>query len=72
MKEFILRMLGGGGSLVSFLVIGIAKEIIRRISKPEKIVGLAADLLKEAAVKDPKTDWKDFLSNLIEERKSKD
>ena len=69
MKKLLLRLITGGGSLTSVLVIGIAKEIIRRIAKPEKIVQLAADLLKDAAIKDPKVDWKDFVSNLMEDKK---
>ena len=37
MKGIILRMLGGGGSLATTIIMGVVKEIIRRIAKPEKI-----------------------------------
>jgi hypothetical protein len=72
MKGIILRLLGGGGSLTATILMGIVKEIIRRIAKPEKIVQIAADLIKDAAVKDPDTDWKDVVSKLLEEEKPKD
>jgi len=72
MKGIILRMLGGGGSLATTIIMGIAKEIIRRIAKPEKIVEIAVKWLKEIADKDDTIDWKDKLSDLLKEDKPKD
>lgn len=69
MKGIILRMLGGGGSLATTIIMGIVKEIIRRIAKPEKIVAIAVGWLKEEAEKDPDLDWKDLLSDLLKEDK---
>ena len=71
MKAIILRMLGGGGSLVTTIIMGIVKEIIRRIAKPEKIVEISVGWLKEIADKDPAIDWKDKAVKLLQEDKPK-
>ena len=72
MKKIVLRMLTGGGSLATTIIMGVIKEIIRRIAKPEKIVEIAVGWLKEEAKADPTIDWKDLLSDLLEEEKSKE
>ena len=73
MKGIILRLLGGGGSLATTILMGIVKEMVRRIAKPEKIVEIAVKWLKEIADKDPSIDWKDKLSDLLkEDEKAKD
>ena len=71
MKGIILRMLGGGGSLAATIIMGIVKEIIRRIAKPEKIVEIAVGWLKEIADKDPAIDWKDKAVKLLQDEKPK-
>lgn len=71
MKGIILRMLGGGGSLATTIIMGVVKEIIRRIAKPEKIVEIGVGWLKEMADKDPSIDWKDKLAVLLKEDKPK-
>ena len=72
MKGIILRMLGGGGSLATTIIMGIVKEIIRRIAKPEKIVEIGVKWLKEMADKDPTIDWKDKLAVLLKDEKPKE
>ena len=42
---------------------------IKTRPKPEKIVQIAVGWLKEKAAKDPSLDWKDLLSDLLEEEK---
>ena len=72
MKGIILRMLGGGGSLATTIIMGIVKEIIRRIAKPEKIVEIGVGWLKEMADKDPSIDWKDKLAVLLKDDELKE
>ena len=71
MKGIILRLLGGGGSLATTIIMGVVKEIIRRIAKPEKIVEIGVGWLKEMADRDPSIDWKDKLAVLLKEDKPK-
>ena len=54
-----------GATLLSGIAIGIGKEIIKRIAKPEKIVDILVKWLTEYAEKDPSIDWKDKLSDLL-------
>jgi hypothetical protein len=54
-----------GMTLISTIGIGIAKEIIKRIAKPEKIVDILVKWLTEYAEKDKTIDWKDKLSDLL-------
>ena len=55
-----------GMTIASTLAIGVAKVIIKRIAKPEKIVDILVRWLKEYADKDDTIDWKDKLSALLE------
>jgi ribosomal protein L13E len=54
-----------GMTIASALAMGIAKEIIKRVAKPEKIVDILVKWLTEYAEKDKTIDWKDKLSDLL-------
>ena len=54
-----------GMTIASTLAMGIAKVIIKRIAKPEKIVDILVSWLKEYADKDETIDWKDKLADLL-------
>jgi hypothetical protein len=54
-----------GATILSAIAIGIGKEIIKRIAKPEKIMDILVKWLKEYADKDPSIDWKDKLADLL-------
>ena len=54
-----------GGTIVSTIVIGVVKEVVKRVAKPEKIVDILVGWLKEYADKDKTIDWKDKLADLL-------
>ena len=54
-----------GGTLVATIAMGIVKEVVKRIAKPEKIVDILVSWLKEYADKDQEIDWKDKLADLL-------
>ena len=54
-----------GATIISTIGIGIAKEVIKRIAKPEKIVDILVKWLAEYAEKDKTIDWKDKLADLL-------
>lgn len=54
-----------GMTLISTIGIGIAKEVIKRVAKPEKIVDILVKWLAEYAEKDPEINILDKLSDLL-------
>jgi hypothetical protein len=56
-----------GATIVSTIAIGVVKNLIARMAKPDKIAGLLVDWLAEVAAKDDKKDWKDKLAKLLED-----
>jgi hypothetical protein len=54
-----------GATIISAIGLGILKEVIKRVSKPEKIVDILVKWLTEYAEKDPSIDWKDKLADLL-------
>lgn len=54
-----------GATIVSALTIGIVKEVVKRVAKPEKIVDILVKWLKEYADKNPEINWQDKLADLL-------
>ena len=54
-----------GATIISTIGLGIVKEIIKRVAKPEKIVDILVKWLTEYAEKDKTIDWKDKLADLL-------
>ena len=55
-----------GMTIASTLAIGIMKEVVKRVAKPEKIVDILVAWLAEYAEKDKTIDWKDKFAKLLE------
>ena len=58
-------MFAAAGTIVSTLAMGMMKEVIKRVAKPEKIIDILVKWLKEYADKDETIDWKDKLADLL-------
>ncbi|MEE9354214.1 MAG: hypothetical protein V3U75_01355 [Methylococcaceae bacterium] len=57
-----------GATIVSTIAMGIVKNFIARMAKPDKIAEILVNWLVEIAEKDEKKDWKDKLAKLLEEK----
>lgn len=57
-----------GATIVSTIAMGIVKNFIARMAKPDKIAAILVDWLAEVAEKDEKKDWKDKLAKLLEDK----